>query len=76
MKSQIENNKSQINSKFQYSITKTWSPGVSQNFATSGLPEIIKLGLLIDNLFRILNLGNWDLFEICYLVLGFLFDGN
>jgi hypothetical protein len=23
-----------------------------------------------DRLFGILNLGNWDLFEICFLVLG------
>jgi hypothetical protein len=71
MKSQISSTKLQINPKFQYSITKTFTTVVSHRFANSALPVMIEWARLsTDYLFGILNLGHWNLFEIWFLVLG------
>jgi hypothetical protein len=52
-------------------MTKTFTTDVPHRLANPGSPVMLPMAKLqTDRLFGILNLGHWDLFEICYLVLG------
>jgi len=64
MKSQIPSIKLQINLKFQYPMTKTFTASGPYRIAKLPLLVIMKFGTNEDQLFGILNLGHWDLFDI------------
>ena len=61
-----------VNLKFQYPMTKTFTAVGRYRFAKLAVPVIMPFGTNVDpdHLFGILNLGLWDLFEICFLMLG------
>jgi len=50
-------------------MTKTFTTVVPHRLANPGSPVTVPMAKLqTDRLFGILNLGYWDLFDICYLV--------
>ena len=51
IKSQISSTKSQINHKFQYSMTKASATVVSNPFTSPGLPVMIQLDTTLEGLF-------------------------
>ena len=70
-KLQNSNPKIQINLKYQYSMTKTFTTVVAHHFAKPAVPMTIPLGAKCDisSVWRF-EFGICDLFGICFLVLG------